>query len=365
MAAPDRASRPVTLDDVARAARLGRATVSYALRNSSKIPEATRAKIRRIAERIGYRSSPLVAGLMAQVRTGRAPRDVTVLAWLNGHKTRDHWQRVPWARDYWLGASERAQMLGFKLESFWLREPGMSTARISQILTTRGISGVIVPPQLASRAHFHLGWSHFAGACIGPGVYRPALHRVRIHDHHAVLQALRWAWKLGYRRIGLSVPRIIDKAAEQAYSMRYALFVSTLPPRLRVPLHMPHVAGEAYGGTFGEWFRRHRPEVVICHDYRAREWLSACGARVPIDAGLIHLALTDDVAGWSGIDPNERGIGAAAVELVASQLYNNERGVPAAPREIYIRGRWREGQTTRRVVPSTPLGPRTITLAKI
>ena len=62
--------RHVTLDEVARAAKVAKATVSYALRQHPKIPAATRDRILRIATDLGYRPNPRVSSLMAQVRQG-------------------------------------------------------------------------------------------------------------------------------------------------------------------------------------------------------------------------------------------------------------------------------------------------------
>ena len=78
------------MQDVANAAGYSRATVSMALRNDPVIPEATRARIRAVAEQLGYRASPLVAALMSLQRRRRpSTRDTTAIAFLTSHPTTD------------------------------------------------------------------------------------------------------------------------------------------------------------------------------------------------------------------------------------------------------------------------------------
>ncbi|RRJ98846.1 LacI family DNA-binding transcriptional regulator [Opitutaceae bacterium TAV3] len=57
--------KDVNMEAVARAAGVHRTTVSMALRGHPKLPEATRARIRELAERMGYRPNPLVQALMS------------------------------------------------------------------------------------------------------------------------------------------------------------------------------------------------------------------------------------------------------------------------------------------------------------
>jgi DNA-binding LacI/PurR family transcriptional regulator len=60
---------PVGIKDVARAAGVSKTTVSHALSGKGRIPDETRARVRRTAEELGYRPSPIARGLAAG-RTG-------------------------------------------------------------------------------------------------------------------------------------------------------------------------------------------------------------------------------------------------------------------------------------------------------
>lgn len=65
-------ARPaLNMEDVARAAGVHQTTVSRALRNDRRLPEQTRQRIRKLAERLGYRPHPLLTALGVNLRRGR------------------------------------------------------------------------------------------------------------------------------------------------------------------------------------------------------------------------------------------------------------------------------------------------------
>jgi DNA-binding LacI/PurR family transcriptional regulator len=47
----------------------------------------------------------------------------------------------------------------------------------------------------------------------------------------------------------------------------------------------------------------------------------------------------------AGIYQNSDEIGKTAVQLLISLIHLNERGIPAIPREVLIKGRWVDGST--------------------
>lgn len=61
----------MSIRTIARLAELSPATVSLALRNSPKIPEATKVRVRKLAQRTGYRPNAKVTELMSLVRSSR------------------------------------------------------------------------------------------------------------------------------------------------------------------------------------------------------------------------------------------------------------------------------------------------------
>ena len=119
-----------TLQDIADRAGVHRSTVSLALRDHPRISEPVRRRVQVIARELGYRANPLVSALMQSRRTGRVEKD-TVIGYVTCYPTRYGWWPPHHDRpDYFPGAEARAKELGYKLEHFWLAEPGMTPERM-------------------------------------------------------------------------------------------------------------------------------------------------------------------------------------------------------------------------------------------
>src|SRR5689334_20001595 len=117
------------MQEVADALGVHRSTVSLALRNHPSIPEATRARVRETAERLGYRRHPLVAALMTFRRSARPAPAHTTLACVSSSQPPDTWKESPTMREMLAGARARAQTLGFRIEEFPLFQRGMTPER--------------------------------------------------------------------------------------------------------------------------------------------------------------------------------------------------------------------------------------------
>ena len=136
------ASTPVTQRDVAEACGLHPSTVCLALKNSPSIPPATRQRIQAVAAGLGYQPN-VAARNLALLRTERKGGGSLPLAWINQEPRRDHWRTDAEARVYFDGARRRAEETGYHLEEVWTQEPGMTPARIVQILQARGVEVVV------------------------------------------------------------------------------------------------------------------------------------------------------------------------------------------------------------------------------
>jgi LacI family transcriptional regulator len=232
--------------------------------------------------------------------------------------------------------------LGYAVEEFWLREPGMTGQRFSQLLETRSICGVIVAPLPRGRGHVPMEWGRFCLATINYSLWRPALHRAAPRQTSGVSLAVRHLRRLGYNRIGLALPLNIDARANHNWSASFLMNRHRLAGSQPWPLLLTRHWNER---QFGEWFRSHRPDVVMSTEEEVLEWLRRLGARVPDDAGYVNLEWSDHPPDCCGIRPSASRVGAAAVDLVVEQLEHNERGLPAHPKTVLIDGEWVPGST--------------------
>jgi LacI family transcriptional regulator len=336
-----------TIKDVAERAGVSTATVSLALRHSPRIRAATAERVRRAAEEVGYRPNPLVAALMARIREAAPSREQVALGVIYLGDDERIAPNAPYLEAIFTGARERAAQLGFQSALFRSAEAGLSARRLSDILLTRGIHGLIVLPSSDLNLRLDLDWTPFAAVAIGYSLVAPAFHRV-CSDHFQELgEALEHLEARGYRRIGLHLDRSTDLRVRHKWAALMAWHGRQRGAGRVVPVLVePQFERE----TFLRWYRRHRPDVVISPRQWVTEWLEEEGLSVPGDVGFVHLNWTERTGPCSGIDQRPHLMGAAAAETVIAQLHRNERGVPEVAKTVSIEGRWVEGPTTRAAI---------------
>jgi LacI family transcriptional regulator len=242
------------------------------------------------------------------------------------------------------GAAKRAASLGYKLEAFWLKEPGMTARRFHTILHTRAIGGLIIAPVPTAGGHLSLDWSQFAAVALGYSLYRPNLDRVVSHTYHAMLLALRQLKRLGYRRVGLVLDETVNKRTDQNLMAGYYVFQRSLRPSDRVPIL---VVKRLNASHFARWFERCRPEAVISDDRQALDWLHTLRQSVPSQVGFVTLDRRGPLRHAAGIDLRPELLGEGAVDLLTAKLHRHERGIPPTPKVVLIECQWVDGDTLR------------------
>src|SRR4051812_30070874 len=109
-----------TMQDVARAAGVHQTTVSLALRNDPRLPEATRARLQEIATRVGYAPDPMLSALNSyRASKGRAKTAIVIAFIANFRDRRELAASYP-HRLLFEGARARAEVMGYRLEAFYV-----------------------------------------------------------------------------------------------------------------------------------------------------------------------------------------------------------------------------------------------------
>jgi LacI family transcriptional regulator len=333
---------------VAAAAGVSLAAVSLALRRDRSIPAATRARIEAAAARLGYRTNPLVAALMADLR-GRHPRRgaAHVIAYVESFPVEATPQQRASLLRFRNGAREEAERRGHRLDVFRLGSGGQPETGLQRVLAGRGIRGVVFAPFPSTGTWLESGWEGFALASVGFSLESPRLHRAVNHQLQSVQLAFARLGELGYRRIGLAVTRHEDARARRHWLSSLLLARHDHPEGERA---FPLLYGEAITRPqLHAWMRRERPDVVLSTEMLVRPMVEAFARRSGRRVGFAHLHLVAPLSGCSGIDQNNERVGAAAVDLVIEQLHANSYGPPEVPKTVLIEGAWVDG-------PSAP-GP--------
>ena len=339
-----------TSRQLAEIAGVSHMTVSRAFRNDPKIFKGTRDRILALAREHGYRPNPLVA-LAMQSRRGEKDGEISgSLAFVQSNIHEDTWNVQPHLIPYLKGMRKRAAEQGFSIDEFWLSKAkgGLSPRRLTGILEARGICGLIIAPPPGFVKHMRLDWDRFSCVTFSHDSWRPLLHRVATDELHAMAITLRELGKLGYQRIGLAVAHNLDASSSHAFTGRFLAAQMNWKKSESVPplvYRGPEIRDSA--AEVLRWFKKYRPDCVICCDIATRQLLAENGARAPDDVGLAHLAIGPDVATWSGYNINRESIGAAAVDMAINRMVRNETGIPKDAREVLLRGCWQAGDSTR------------------
>lgn len=350
-----------TIREVAARAGVSRTAVSMALRNHPRVSQETKKRISVIAAEMGYRPDPVVNSLMTRLRVSRRSRGKETIAYLT------FWDGGPfgWKNNinesrYFNGALARAEQLGYTLEHFWAKEPGVSSARLSKILYTRAIRGVILSPLPGGPGSVSLDWDKFAVAALGTTVVLPRLHRAT-HDYfQGMTLALKTLRSRGIRRIGFANASIFDLRVGHGWLSAFLTFQFEISPRERIPpflvkgweqdrfaerLRTGELRKEDVQNRDGylRWLERWRPDGVVSNTDHPFIFAREHGIKIAKDMAFAQLHRLRSNDPWAGIERRPEVIGAAATDLVVAQLLGNESGLPDAPRTITIEGVWGEG----------------------
>lgn len=328
---------PVTQRDVARACGVHPSTICLALKNSPSIPLPTRQRVQAVAEELGYRPN-VAARNLALLRGDKQTGGSLPIAWINQETQRNHWRLDEDARIHFENARRRAEELGYHLEEIWAKEPGMTPARLVQIVRARGIEGVLFP--VHRRFEFSLlsaAWNEFA--LVGLNDHRLAewIDLVCPDYYRNAETIIRQLARLGGARTGLALTTQFDAATSGLVHSCFLRYQCDVAPAERIPVFFMVEDAAEKQAAFETWFHEHRPEVVVSADAavvrRAREnglqalWIGLGTAGVPFDAG---------------IDGSTGDVAAAAVDCVIDKMRRFERGMRESTRVHLTKSTWIE-----------------------
>ncbi len=338
-------SARTTQDDVARRAGVHRTTVSLALRDHPRIPAATRRRIRRIADQLGYMPDPMLSSLVAYRTQKRPVVFHGTLGWLVSSAGNFRWQEVPHFRAAHQGALARARRCGFELETFDLSAPGVSARRLEQILRTRNIGGLLLCPQRIPHARLQFGWDKFSAVTFGYGVAEPRLHTVSPAHYLAIRRIMSELHGRGYRRIGLALDAVQN---ERTGGHNLAAYLVEENAVRRPPAVPTCDAPYTDVAALGRWIRRYRPDAIVSGAYYVLDMLRELKLDAPADLGVACPCIPDPDTDLAGVFEDWSHIGGIAVDVLVAMLNRGERGPPARPQRLHVEGPWVQGRTLRR-----------------
>jgi LacI family transcriptional regulator len=329
------------LRDVAESVNLSLAAVSMALNRHPNIPAATRRAVETAAARLGYERNHRVSELMSYVRSTRSDSYHETLGYISSHP---HHAIPHWQRPYLAGATREANRLRCKLDFIWCEEPGMSKRRLTEILTGRGIRGILIGPLLDGKNELALNWNKFTSVALGYTLAQPAIHRVLNHHYNTIHLAMSKLAERGYRRIALALQPINQWSVNHLWKAAYVLGLEILD----LPRPQLCFIEEFDPDRFFRWCRQHKPDAIIANDASYYEALHRRGMDAPRDFGIVTLTVKEEADKvLSRVDQNHVEEGATAVRFLVGEVLHNEIGIPPMRQTVMLDSIWVEGETIR------------------
>lgn len=336
----------VTIYDIAAKVGVSHSTVALALRHHHRISEKRRQQIVRVAAEMGYVPDPLLAALASYRAQIQPAKLQNAIVWLNHWEQPERLRKLREFDAYWRGAQAAARRYGYRLDEIrW--EPEFSAKRFEQILLTRAIRGVLIPPHPIAPEWGDFDWNKFSVIRFGLSVPSPDSHLVTADQLRAVLMAVRKISELGYRRIGLVIPMDYDRRLGGNFIGGFAAAqkffdLVPLPPLLTEEAFYTEQPDKAMR-LLRQWLTRNKPDALLTTVVQLPQMLRDLGCRIPKDIAVAGTGI--DVPVDAGIDQHSEAIGRMAVEMLVSQINLNERGEPSDPSRILIESRWRDGDS--------------------
>ena len=295
------------------------------------------------------RPDPHLAALAAYRRSNTPAQIRSSIAWIN------HWDQPEQLRKlrefdlYWQGAEQAAKRLGYNLEEIrWSAD--YSARRFEQILITRGIRGVLIPPHTTLPDWGDFDWSKFSVVRFGLSVSSPDSHLVTSDQLRAVIMAVHKMAEYGYQRIGFVMPADSDRKLGGGFvggfSSAGKSFKLPVIPALLMEEQVYSERPEKARQLLGQWLKQHKPDALLTTLPEIPAMLRQLKYRIPRDIAVAGTAV--DVPVDAGIDQHSEAIGRIAVETLVSQINLNECGEPADPFRVLVESRWRDGKSLPR-----------------
>jgi LacI family transcriptional regulator len=229
-----------------------------------------------------------------------------------------------------------------------LAEEGMSPRRLDQIIKSRSIRGILIPPGPEPSFDAKLDWSQIAVVAATTTARPLSLHRALPHGYHNNQLLINAAIEAGYRRIGLIIWEELELRQQRAASSTYARegYIRNRFQPLPV-FNWSWECQEKVTRAFSAWFKRSRPDCIISFGGSiVLEILKSMDIHAPRDIGYLSYSEAPDFI--AQVDQLPRVVGSAAIDLLSAQVLRAESGLPISPKTMLIEGRFTPGSTFRR-----------------
>src|ERR1700712_3966476 len=148
----------ITMAEVAHAAKVHQTTVSLALRNDPRLPRETRLRIRALAESMGYRPDPMLSALNFYRSSKDRAKTQPSIAFIMRSRSGFPAEHFFVDEQFLKGARRASERMGYRIVPFQIENSMAEGARLSRVLRSRGIYGVIIGSLDVTVRQFAMEW---------------------------------------------------------------------------------------------------------------------------------------------------------------------------------------------------------------
>lgn len=329
-----------TIREIAQVAGVSLGTVSQALRGTGKTSRKTCARIRRIADEMGYLPNPLLSTLAAR-RFRDTARQHLIPVVFASIASREYSHSKLRYRDE---LKNSLQKLGYAFR-FERIANAADLVKASRRWYQQGVQGVIMSgidnSQWLKEAHL----APFSLVKVGARIYNPIVHTVMADAVRGMELALTKALEAGAKRIGFVIHKHQEPVRDDI--LRTGLIAVYQTQEWRDSLVDPfytyfdHIISPKYQPAFDNWLKTKAPDLIIGHDL-ALEFLQQSTVKRAAKIPFYGLSHQDNLDVPTVTEPVQE-IAARAVEWLDSQIRRRECGIPDNPVCILVQPYWDPG----------------------
>lgn len=351
-----------TLRDLAKHLGIALSTVSMSLNDHPRISKETRSRVKTAAKELGYIPDPRVASVMGYLKRKRSDKPTAAMAYVTIHPEEIQLEMHPVYHNYLLGARERAAELGYRIEYFNMKQESLSGQRLTKVLLSRGIEGVIIPPTFSLNESLNIDYDKFASIAFGYSLEHKSLNRIALSHYAAVFESLSHINSKGYNRIGF-VMEMMKERVQHRWKAAHLMFLDIEKKQAKIPA----LDIDYDRDSFLKWFFKYKPTALLSQRVDWTTYLYDEGLTCGVDYGFATLAkdsvehdinqlpypeLRAQLRNTAGLNQNTFYTGRYAVEFLAQEIALNHKGLQEHPKTTLIQGTWEEGKTLPKAKPN-------------
>lgn len=320
------------------------ATVSYALRNDSRISEPVRERIQSKAREVNYRPDSSNSALVRYRKQSHTDvqRPSVAIAYAHPPASR----RTKLFQVHVNRFRQSIQQYGYDLKEYYIGNQADGGAKLLHQMRVNDTQGLVLAWGQWEQKLNEFPWQEFAVASAERNQIHPAIDRVSVNHFNATEVAIQALEVRGARRIGLvchhDLPLRVKKNIVGAYIQHIYKKEGHSPP---APPYFYKIGAPTQ--PFEKWRTKHQLDAILSHRQIDFSFFNEQGLRFPQDSQYAVIEIDDNNAHEESGVVIDAGLGDALAEVIAAKLHYGERvDLQRQGDLILINGQWREGITT-------------------